>query len=117
MLPEMSAAGELVLFEAERFPHRWKPVATLLVGVPAVDATLVQYEGRWWLFATRIDMGGNHSLSIWYASDLTSRWTAHPANPVKTDVRSARPGGTPFVVDGVLFGRARIAPSTMAVNL
>ena len=30
-------------------------------------------------------------------------WTAHEGNPVKTDSRSARPGGTPFVVDGVLY--------------
>ncbi len=30
-------------------------------------------------------------------------WVAHARNPVKTDARSARPGGTPFVVDGVLY--------------
>ena len=54
-------------------------------------------------FATRRDLGVNHSLFIWHAPDLFGPWIEHAANPVKTDSRSARPGGTPFVVDGVLY--------------
>ena len=34
-------------------------------------------------------------------------WRAHPGNPVKVDIRSARPGGTPFVQDGVLYRPAQ----------
>ncbi len=103
MVPETAAAGELSLYMAVHFPDRWRRVATLLRGVPAVDATVIQHEGRWWMFATRDDMGANHNLFAWHAPDLTGPWTSHQANPVKTDARSARPGGSPFVVDGQLY--------------
>ncbi|HEX7472388.1 MAG TPA: hypothetical protein VF323_04845 [Candidatus Limnocylindrales bacterium] len=103
MLPETSAAGELVLYAAADFPLHWRREVTLLPGVPAVDASVVRFEGRWWMFATRIDRGANHNLFVWHAPALTGPWTAHAANPVKTDSGSARPGGTPYIVDGKLF--------------
>jgi hypothetical protein len=107
MLPETAAAGELVLWQAEHFPSRWRRVATLLPGIPAVDASVVRYEGRWWMFATRSDQGDNHNLFVWHAPELLGPWTPHLANPVKTDIRSSRPGGTPFVVDGTLYRPAQ----------
>jgi hypothetical protein len=103
MLPETSAAGELVLYEAVEFPRCWRRVKTLLPGVAAVDASVVEHEGRWWMFAGIKGRGQNHTLFVWHAPDLTGPWTSHAANPVKTDARSTRSGGTPFVVDGVLF--------------
>jgi len=103
MLPETSAAGELVLYEAVEFPRGWRRVKALLPRVPAVDASVVEYEGRWWMFAGILGRGQNHTLFVWHAPDLTGPWTAHAANPVKTDARSTRSGGTPFVVDGTLY--------------
>ena len=103
MLPETSASGNLVLYEAVEFPYRWRAAMTLLPGVPAVDATVVEYAGRWWMFATRADRGANQNLFIWHAPRPTGPWTEHAANPVKTDARSARPGGTLFVSGGGLY--------------
>ena len=103
MLPETSAAGELVLYEAVEFPRRWRRVKALLPGVPAVDASVVEHEGRWWMFAGILGRGQNHTLFVWHAPDLTGPWTGHAANPVKTDARSTRSGGTPFVVEGKLY--------------
>ncbi len=103
MLPETSAAGELVLYEAVDFPRRWRPAATLLSGVPAADASIVEYEGRWWMFATRVDRGANQNLFVWHASAPTGPWAPHALNPVKTDARSARPAGTPFISAGRLL--------------
>lgn len=103
LLPETSAANELVLYEATDFPRGWRRAATLLAGIPAVDASVVQFDGRWWMFATNAGLGANHNLFVWHAPRLTGPWTPHAANPVKTDARSSRPGGTPFVVDGTLY--------------
>jgi hypothetical protein len=103
LLPETAAAAQLVLYEAVDFPRRWRPAATLLVDIPAVDASVVEFEGAWWMFATRLDRGANHNLFIWHAPRLTGPWTPHARNPVKTDARSARPGGTPFVSGGKLY--------------
>jgi hypothetical protein len=107
MLPETSSADELVLYEADPFPGRWRPIRTLLSGIPAIDASVVHHEGRWWMFATRLDRGDNHNLFVWHSAELDGPWLAHGANPVKTDVRSSRPGGTPFVNDGALYRPAQ----------
>jgi hypothetical protein len=103
LLPETSAAGKLVLYEALDFPRRWRPATTMLDDIPAVDASVIEYGGAWWMFATRSDRGPNHNLFIWHAPRLTGPWTAHARNPVKTDARSARPGGTPFWSEGRLY--------------
>lgn len=103
MLPEIAQSGCLTLYEATDFPFGWRPAAVLLPGVPAVDASMVRFEDRWWLFACRLDRGVNQDLHVWHAPDVFGPWVAHERNPVKIDVRSSRPGGTPFVVDGVLY--------------
>jgi hypothetical protein len=120
MLPETSAAGELVLYEAVDFPHRWRPAATILPGIPAADATIVPYDGRWWMFATRADRGANQNLFVWHAATPMGPWLPHALNPVKTDARSARPAGTPFMVAGRLHrpsqDNARIYGGRVVVN-
>ena len=103
MLPETCAAGELAIYAAVDFPLGWRREATLLPGVPAVDTSVIRFEGRWWMFATRLDQGPNNNLFVWHAAELMGPWTPHAANPVKTDSGSARPGGTPYVVDGKLI--------------
>lgn len=103
MLPETAAAGELALYEAVEFPHRWRRAVTLLPGTPAVDASLVEHAGRWWMFAGIHGRGHNQNLFVWHAPQPTGPWTPHAGNPVKTDACSARPGGTPFVSAGKLF--------------
>jgi hypothetical protein len=68
----------------------------------------------WWL-AGASDPGGaqfGSDLHLWYATDITGPWTPHPSNPVKTDVCSARPAGTPFVADGALYRPAQDSSST-----
>jgi Formyl transferase len=84
-----------------------KTVMHLLHGVPAVDSSVVEYNGKFWMFCTREDDGANISLHIYYAENSDSTFEPHAANPVKTDVRSSRPGGTPFVHNGKLYRPAQ----------
>lgn len=42
-------------------------------------------------------------LYIWHAPNLTGPWEPHLLNPVKADVRSSRPAGTPFTHEGYLY--------------
>jgi len=103
MLPETADARELVLYEATEFPRRWTRATTLIRGLAVSDATIIEHEGRWWMFATRKDHSVNNDLFVWHAESLTGPWRPHATNPVKTDARSARPAGTPFVADGILY--------------
>lgn len=106
-VPETGAAREVGLYRATEFPGRWTKVATLLHGVAAADSTVLRHAGSWWLFCVDHDHGGPACLHLWYADHLTGPWTPHPSNPVKTDIRSARPAGTPFVHQGVLYRPAQ----------
>ena len=108
-IPETQGAREVALYGLERFPDRWVRIATLIPDATVVDATLFRHGELWWL-AGASDPGGAQlgaDLHLWYATDITGPWTAHPSNPVKTDVSSARPAGTPFVSEGVLYRPAQ----------
>jgi hypothetical protein len=99
-VPEMHAAGEVAVYRAVRFPTDWVKERVILNG-PYADSTVFRHEGRWWLFCTEGDE--NEHLYAFFADDLLGDWTAHSANPVKVDIRCARPAGPPFVHDGKLF--------------
>jgi hypothetical protein len=103
MLPEAHRSGTLTLYRAQAFPDRWTPVARLDLDTPAVDATPFFHEGLWWLaYSPSTDKLAKQShLHLAYAEQLEGPWTTHPANPVRIDRSSSRPGGTVFFDNGV----------------
>jgi hypothetical protein len=106
MIPESCAAGTIDLYRATKFPSGWVREATLVKDIVASDATIVQHDGRWWMFATvRDDAGGAFSdcLHLWSAPDFRGPWTAHARNPVLIDIASARPAGRMVTRGGALI--------------
>lgn len=105
MVPESSSQGEVAIHRARDFPLVWERVGTLLSGVRAVDATLFEHGGRWWLMANIRPEGGSSwdELHLFHGPSPLGPLTAHPKNPVVSDVRRARPGGPVFVRDGRLL--------------
>ncbi len=107
-IPESHQAGEAGLYEIERFPDRWVKVGNLLENIPIVDATLFRHEGTWWLAGSEPTAKGTTcELHLWHAPAIIGPWRPHAANPVKMDIRSARPGGTPFYENGELYRPAQ----------
>lgn len=104
MLPEAHKSGRLTLYRAEDFPTKWTPVATIELDQVAIDATPVFHDGQWWLFYTPATTKAEKvsALHVAWADRITGPWTPHPANPVRFDRSSSRPGGTPIVVDGTI---------------
>jgi hypothetical protein len=105
MIPESCAAGTVDLYRSTAFPGGWVKQATLLSGIVASDATLLEHAGRWWMFATVRDGDGSFSdtLHLWSAPDFRGPWSAHRANPVLIDIASARPAGRVVCHDGALL--------------
>ncbi len=105
MLPEAHRSGRLTLYRAVDFPLCWKPAAVIPLDCVAVDATPFHHEGRWWLFYT--SAGDRQSkvaeLHVAHSERLTDGWRPHRQNPVRQDPVSARPGGTPFLINGKLL--------------
>jgi hypothetical protein len=102
-IPETHELGEVRLYVLDQANHQWNLVKTLIDGRRLLDSTVFQYEGRWWLFATDASNGPNSKLHAWLADDLHGPWLEHRLNPLKTDIRSSRPAGRPFVHDHKLY--------------
>jgi hypothetical protein len=111
-VPETHERNEIALYRAIRFPNQWERVCALLEGVAGIDPTVFQHDGNWWMFYADRERGSNVKLHLASAPSLEGPWIAHPANPVKTDIGGARPGGTPFVHDGVLYRPAQDSTRT-----
>jgi hypothetical protein len=107
MIPETSAQRTVELYRCARWPDRWEFAHNLMNDVYAVDSTLLEHGGRWWLFTNLKSEAGASSwdeLHLFFADEPTSaRWTPHPLNPVISDVRTARPAGRLFEFEGRLY--------------
>ena len=105
MAPEAHRSGSFTLYRAARFPDIWEPAGKFDFDTPAIDPTLFRHEGLWWIaFApTGRQAEKQGRLHLAYAEHIIGPWTPHPGNPVRVDRASSRPGGTPFIADGVLY--------------
>lgn len=106
MIPESGQSHNIELYRCTTFPDRWEFVHSLMENVRAYDVTLLQRDGRWWLFAGMVDTEGASSWNdlFLFSSDspLSRDWTPHPDNPIVSDCRAARPAGALFEIDGAL---------------
>jgi hypothetical protein len=115
MIPESGNDNSVWLYRATSFPTHWVRDTQLLEGVH-LDSTLIQYEGRWWIFASDMTMG---NLNVFYADDLRGPYQPHTMNPVVRDNKTfARPGGRIIIHDGKLirFGQQDTPKYGLAVH-
>jgi hypothetical protein len=106
-VPESVAAGRVIIHRAVAAGDAWQPYCLALEGVRAADPTLFIHGGLFWLAYSDQDLGSQDTLCLAWAERMSGPWHQHRLNPVKIDVRSARPAGTPFLRDGVLMRPAQ----------
>jgi hypothetical protein len=107
MMPEGSENGDLRLYKAVEFPLQWE-FERALIDKPLVDASMVQHDGDYWLFASNFhhfNSRRNGQLEIWNAPSPLGPWKEHARNPILNGDSSigARGGGSPFVHEGKLY--------------
>ena len=107
MMPESGASGTQRLYRATDFPFHWKAVEDCVFPGALIDASPLFHDGRWWLFYTPWDEAARpriDTLHVAWAEHISGPWHPHPGNPVRRDIHSARPGGTPVVMeDGTII--------------
>lgn len=105
MIPETMDSGSIRLYRCEKFPDVWRLDRILIHNIGALDPTLCEYEGKYWLFANVPEKGASwdDELHVFYADSLASEWKSHPKNPIISDVRRARPAGNLFIQNGQLY--------------
>lgn len=102
-IPETYQANQVRLYKTVDFPKKWELDRVLIENYAGIDNTLLKHEGNWWLFSTDKNNGAHWNLNIFYAKNVFGPWKRHPKNPVKTDIRSARPAGSVFSKNGDIF--------------
>ncbi|MBL7964377.1 MAG: hypothetical protein JNM31_11115 [Flavobacteriales bacterium] len=100
-VPESAATGRVTLHRVNATNDALEEVADLL-DEPLYDPTLFLHEGHWWLFGTRAPWT-NVTLEAYHAPALLGPYAPHLLNPIKQDIRNARPAGTPFLHEGALY--------------
>lgn len=96
--PEASQSGNLYYYSINLDTMMLENQRVLLPE-PLLDSTVVEYEGRWWLFCTMRGKESNSDLFIYYADTPEGPWTAHAKNPMTHNSAMARPAGY-MVKDG-----------------
>jgi hypothetical protein len=119
-LPETSALGHVRLYRAESFPGKWVADRILLQSFAGADATVHRLGAHWWMFVGDHADQDEAKLHVFHAPDLFGPWQPHAMNPVKCDLRSARPAGPLFEHEGALYRPAQDCSETyggaVAVN-
>jgi hypothetical protein len=105
MIPETRAQKTIELYQATEFPKKWELVKRIFENIIAVDSTIFEHEGKFWLFANIAVPGAStyDELHVFFADSLEGGWKSHPKNPVVSDVRRARPAGGLFWENGKLI--------------
>lgn len=101
VIPESASSGKVVLYRVSAANDELEPVCTLLEE-PLCDPTVFEHEGLWWMLGTKAPLT-NVALYAYHAERLEGPYVPHLLNPIKLDIASARPGGTPFHHNGVLW--------------
>ncbi len=105
MIPECLKSKEIRLYKADPFPVRWRHAATLVKGknrfAPLSDPSIIQHNGRWYLFVNARKLNNLHLFS---SDTLFGPWKEHPKSPIITaSLNYSRPGGRIVSHEGSLY--------------
>jgi len=107
MIPESVENKTVELYRCTKFPDQWEFVMNLMKNIELLDATLLFYNNKWWMFASgaeHIGVSTWDELFLFSSDDLFSQtWVSHPMNPIISDCKRARPAGKVFEKNGNLY--------------
>lgn len=101
MVPESVQNRTIELYRSTRFPFDWTLERVLMSDVAAVDSTIFEHDGLWWMYTTTSAHGMTYNtLTIYYSETPLGPWRAHPMNPLQRHPAGSRCAGRPFLRDG-----------------
>lgn len=107
LIPETFENNQIDMYKIDKNTGGLQFHKTILPDIDAVDSTVFFYNGKWWLFCTKQSDNPNAKLFLFCSDKIDGSYTGHPANPVKTDIRSSRPAGKPFLINNALYRPAQ----------
>ena len=109
VLPENYRSNALQLHEVDEQLNVLQK--NVILEGPWIDPTLFEKDGKWWLSCMH-QSSPKENLYLFYSNSIEGPYSPHLLNPVLTDIRSARPAGTPFLVNGKVIRPAQNCSKT-----
>ncbi|MEK9612807.1 MAG: hypothetical protein VW080_02640 [Flavobacteriaceae bacterium] len=107
MIPETAKNRTIELYKCIEFPTKWEFYLNIMENINAVDSTIVKKDNKYWLFCNIKENQGASicdELFLFYSDSLFNQnWTAHPNNPIVSDVKKSRPAGNIFALNNKLY--------------
>jgi hypothetical protein len=105
MIPETRDNGTIEMYRASDFPYTWVQESILMSDAEAADSTLLHHHDKWWLFTAGVldHALPERTLCLFSADSPWGPWSAHPKNPIVSDVCRARPAGCLYFENGQLI--------------
>lgn len=104
LMPESAENNELNVYKIESDGSL--SFYKTLLHIDAIDTILFNHDENWYLFFTRKN-NSNVDLHVYFSKDIWGPYESHKNNPVKTDIRSARPAGGVFYIGNDLIRPAQ----------
>jgi hypothetical protein len=108
LFPEVSAGSSPVLVELglNGYPNGKSIILKNLEKIRAIDGTLFESKGFWYLFAGN-PADSHQRLDLYYSNSLQSDFQLHPMSPIVLDPRCSRMAGPIFQKNGFIsrFGQ------------
>ena len=100
--PEASQSGKLYYYSVNQNTGQLEN-QRVLIQEPLLDSTIVEYNGKWWLFCTKRGAESNKDLFIYYSDNPEGPWKPHDQNPVISNLCMARPAGYVVKIGNELY--------------
>ena len=107
--PEASQSGNLYYYSINHDTMMLEN-QRILIPEPLLDSTIVEHDGRWWLFCTKRGISSNSDLYIYYSDSSEGPWQSHANNPVISNLAMARPAGCFIKDSNILYRDCRKLP-------
>ena len=107
IIPESHQQGKVSVYEYD-FDNNKLINEKILIDLPLLDATILKYNNKYWLFASKGDgVHDNNKLYIYHADTLLGQYKPHTKNPVRNHLDGTRPAGNFIEVDGSFYRPAQ----------
>ena len=103
IIPEASKSGHVTLYEYDHATKSLINQKNIIQNIRLLDTTILYYNDKYWLFATKRGEFSNSKLYIYYANSFEGPYIPHAANPVKDSLNASRPAGNFIIRDGQIF--------------
>jgi len=102
IFPEASDSGKLSCYEYDPADESLRFLKDI-IEQPLLDATILKYEDKYWIFGSTGKTSRNYELHIFFSENLLGPYKTHIANPVKQGLDGTRSAGNFIFVDGAIY--------------